>query len=146
MSTITQIFRAGLISILKDQADLGSGGEAIDYASGLAAVRAKPFDLVIIDIGLGVTADGLELIKSIKAEQPDLHILIVSVRDESIYAGRCLRAGAGGYVMKRETTASLLEALRHVFSGKFISAQPCSSGSWPIMPTALRSQGLRSIC
>ena len=72
------VFRAGLISILKDQADLEVGGEAIDYASGLAAVRAKPFDLVIVDIGLGETADGLELIKSIKAEQPDLHILIVS--------------------------------------------------------------------
>ena len=112
------VFRAGLISILKGQTDLEIGGEAIDYASGLEAVRTKIFDLVIIDIGLGDGADGLELIKSIKAEQPDLHVLIVSVRDESIYAGRGLRAGAGGYLMKRETTDSLLRALRHVFSGE----------------------------
>ena len=113
------VFRAGLISILKGQTDLEIGGEAKDYSSGLDAIRAKPFDLVIVDIGLGVAADGLELIKTLKAEQPDLHILIVSIRDESVYAGRGLRAGAGGYLMKRDTTAdSLLKALRHVFSGE----------------------------
>jgi DNA-binding NarL/FixJ family response regulator len=113
------VFRAGLISILRDQTDLEVGGEAADYASGLDAIRTKAFDLVIVDIGLGMNADGLELIKSIKAEQPDLHVLIVSVRDESVYAARSLRAGAGGYLMKAETTSdSLLKALRHVFSGE----------------------------
>lgn len=118
------VFRAGLISLLKDQIDLEVGGQAEDYASGLEAVRKQPFDLVIIDLGLGVSADGLELIKSIKAEQPAVHVLIISIRDESIYAGRSLRAGAGGYLMKRETTAdSLLKAVRHVFSGEiYLSA------------------------
>jgi DNA-binding NarL/FixJ family response regulator len=113
------IFRAGLITILKDQTDLEVGGEAADYATGLDAVRKKLFDLVIVDIGLGSTADGLELIKSIKAEQPQLHILIISIREESVYAGRSLRAGAGGYLMKKETTSdTLLSAVRHVFSGE----------------------------
>lgn len=118
------VFRAGLISILKGQTDLEIGGEADNYSSGLDAIRSKPFDLVILDIGLGSTADGLELIKSLKAEQPALHVLIVSIRDESVYAGRGLRAGAGGYLMKRDTTAeSLLNALRHVFSGEiYLSA------------------------
>lgn len=113
------VFRAGLRTILKGQADLEVGGEADGYASGLDAVRKTPFDLVIVDIGLGSTADGLELIKSIKAEQPNLHVLIISIRDESIYAGRSLRAGAGGYLMKKETTEErLLSALRHVFQGE----------------------------
>jgi DNA-binding NarL/FixJ family response regulator len=118
------VFRTGLMTLLQGQADMEVGGEAADYASGLDAVRKKPFDLVIADIGLGTTADGLELIKSIKAEKPELHILIISIRDESVYAGRTLRAGAGGYLMKRETTAdSLLSALRHVFSGEiYLSA------------------------
>jgi DNA-binding NarL/FixJ family response regulator len=67
------------------------------------------------------TADGLELIKSIKAEQPGLHVLVVSVREESVYAGRALRAGAGGYLMKAETTAdSLLSAVRHIFPVRFL--------------------------
>jgi DNA-binding NarL/FixJ family response regulator len=113
------VFRAGLMSILKGQADLEVGGEATDYATGLEAVRKTPFDLVIVDLGLGGTADGLELIKSIKAEKPDLPVLIVSIREETTYAGRALRAGAGGYLMKIETTAaSLLKALRHIFSGE----------------------------
>ena len=80
---------------------------------------------MIVDIGLGMNADGLELIKSIKAEQPDLHVLIVSVRDESVYAARSLRAGAGGYLMKAETTSdSLPKALRHVFSGEIYLSSP----------------------
>jgi DNA-binding NarL/FixJ family response regulator len=118
------VFRTGLMTLLQGQADMEVVGQAADYASGLDAVRKKPFDLVILDIGLGTTADGLELVKSIKAEQPALHVLIVSIRDESVYAGRTLRAGAGGYLMKRETTAdSLLNALRHVFSGEiYLSA------------------------
>lgn len=113
------VFRAGLMALLKGQIDLEVGGEAGDYATGMDAVRKHPFDLVVIDIGLGSSADGLELIKSIKAEQPDVHILVISIREESIYAGRSLRAGACGYLMKKETTAeSLLSALRHVFSGE----------------------------
>jgi DNA-binding NarL/FixJ family response regulator len=113
------VFRAGLMALLKGQVDLEVGAEAGDYGTGMEAVRKQPFDLVVIDIGLGSTADGLELIKSIKAEQPAVHILVVSIREESVYAGRSLRAGAGGYLMKKETTAdSLLSALRHVFSGE----------------------------
>ncbi len=113
------VFRAGLISLLKGQADLEVSGEAENYTTGMEAVRKTPFDLVIVDIGLGSTADGLELIKSIKAEKPELHILIVSIREETIYAGRSLRAGAGGYLMKSETTGEiLLSALRHVFKGE----------------------------
>lgn len=112
------IFRAGLTSILGGQPDLDVGGEATDYTSGLGAIRTKAFDLVIVDLGLGMSADGLELMKSIRAEQPDLPVLIVSIRDESIYASRSLRAGASGYLMKREATSdSLLKALRHIFSG-----------------------------
>lgn len=112
------------MTILQGQIDMEVGGEAADYASGLDAVRKKPFDLVIVDMGLGSTADGLELVKSIKAEQPDLHVLIISIRDELVYAGRTLRAGAAGYLMKRETTSdTLLSALRHVFSGEiYLSA------------------------
>jgi DNA-binding NarL/FixJ family response regulator len=118
------IFRTGLSTILRDQRDLQVGGEAEDYATGLKAIRAQVFDLVIVDIGLGFTADGLELIKTIKAEQPDLHILIVSVRDESVYASRSLRAGAAGYLMKGDTTTdSLLKALRHVFAGEIYLSQ-----------------------
>jgi DNA-binding NarL/FixJ family response regulator len=113
------VFRAGLMALLKGQVDLEVGAEAGDYGTGMDAVRKQPIDLVVIDIGLGSTADGLELVKSIKAEQPSVHILVVSIREEAIYAGRSLRAGACGYLMKKETTAeTLLNALRHVFAGE----------------------------
>lgn len=91
-------------------------GEVSNCAEALAAIRDNLFDLVIIDIGLSNGADGLETTKMLKAEQPKIRILIISVRDEELYAGRALRAGAGGYIMKRESTDDVLAALRSVLT------------------------------
>jgi DNA-binding NarL/FixJ family response regulator len=112
------IFRRGLADLLNQEVDFDVQGQVGDYAGALDAVRRQLFDLVILDIGLGETADGLELIKSIKAEQPTAAILVMSVRDEGLYAGRALRAGALGYVMKKESLECVISALRCVFTGE----------------------------
>ena len=62
-----------------------------------------------MDVGLGGGANGIELTKMIKAEQPELPMLVVSMHDEVLYAERALRAGARGYVMKREALDSILQ-------------------------------------
>ena len=61
---------------------------------------------------------GLELIKAMKGEQPDLPILMLSRHDDSLYALRALRAGALGYVTKREALTNVLLALRKVLKGE----------------------------
>ncbi len=91
-------------------------GSVTNCIEAMAAIKKDPFDLVVADIGLGDGADGVETTKQLKAAQPDIRVLILSVRDETIYASRALRAGAGGYIMKRESTVSVLAALRSVFS------------------------------
>ena len=68
-------------------------GTADDAASGLSLIRKIKPDLAILDISLAKT-DGLELIKQIKAEMPELSMLVISMHDEHIYAERVLRAGA----------------------------------------------------
>jgi DNA-binding NarL/FixJ family response regulator len=61
---------------------------------------------------------GLEFIKDLIALRPDLPILVISMHDEVVYAERCLRAGARGYVMKESGSENLLAALRRVISGQ----------------------------
>jgi DNA-binding NarL/FixJ family response regulator len=72
----------------------------------------------IVDIGLRGSANGIELMKSMKAEQPELPVLMVSMYDEALYAERALRAGARGYVMKREALDCVLGAIRDVLRGE----------------------------
>ena len=70
---------------------------------------------------------GLELIKAMKAQQPDLPILVLAMHDDSLYALRALRAGALGYVMKREALTNVLLAIRKVLKGGFILTQASAS-------------------
>jgi len=90
--------------------------ETENAALALASVIADPPDLVLTDITLPGRS-GLELIKDIHAIHPDLLVLVISMHDESIYAERALRAGARGYIMKHESGARVVEAVRRVLAG-----------------------------
>jgi len=80
-------------------------------------IRKLDPDLAIVDLSLP-GANGIELIKNIRAEFPKLPILVLSMHDESLYALRALRAGAEGYVMKHEAMANVIRAIDEVFSGR----------------------------
>jgi DNA-binding NarL/FixJ family response regulator len=111
------LFRKGMTQLLGQAADFEVRAEANNSLAALDAIRKEKFDLAIIDVGLGGKTNGIELIKMINAEQPELRMLIVSMHDEALYAERALRAGARGYVMKREAPDSILNAVRDVLSG-----------------------------
>jgi DNA-binding NarL/FixJ family response regulator len=111
------IFRHGLRQLLEAEADLQVCGEAESAPRALSLLREVEADAAVIDISLP-GANGIELLKHIKAEHPRLPILVVSAHDEEQYALRALRAGASGYVMKREAADSLLPALRKVLKGE----------------------------
>jgi DNA-binding NarL/FixJ family response regulator len=80
-------------------------------------IRTLEPDLAIVDLSLP-GANGIELIKNIRAEFPKLPILVLSMHDESLYALRALRAGAEGYVMKHEAMANVIQAIREIFYGR----------------------------
>jgi DNA-binding NarL/FixJ family response regulator len=66
--------------------------------------------------------DGIELVKELKAGDPDIVVLVLSMHDEQLYAERALRAGARGYIMKQEAPKALLDAVRRVLGGEiFVS-------------------------
>jgi DNA-binding NarL/FixJ family response regulator len=111
------LFRKGVVQMLSQEPDLEVRAEAESSPAALEAMRQTPVDLAIVDIGLHGSTNGIELTKSIKAEHPHIPILVLSMHDESLYADRALRAGARGYLMKREALDSVITAVRTVLEG-----------------------------
>lgn len=112
------LFRKGVVQLLSQEEDLEVRGEAENSRAALEALRRTPVDLAIVDIGLHGSANGIELTKSIKTEHPNLPVLVLSMHDEFLYADRALRAGARGYLMKREALDSVIAAVRTVLDGE----------------------------
>lgn len=110
------LLRDGLAKVLNQQTDLMACGEAGDARGALAAIgRCRP-DAVIVDLTME-DGNGLDLIKDLHALHPGLPMLVLSMHHENLYAERAIRAGAKGYVMKREPVGVVLEGLRKVLEG-----------------------------
>lgn len=112
------LIRMAIKEILRDQKDMEICGEASDEASATALVKTTHPSLMLLDLSLAGAGSGLELIKRLTTADPSLHILILSMHDESLYAERAIRAGAHGYVNKREAPVTLITAIRSVLQGK----------------------------
>jgi DNA-binding NarL/FixJ family response regulator len=112
-----QLVRQGLAQLLNSRPGLSVVGEAESAGDGMELVRKQKPDLVIVDLSLPKT-DGLEVVKQLKAELPKLSILVISMHDESVYAERVLRAGARGYLMKKEPSEKIFAAIEHIRKGE----------------------------
>ncbi len=110
------LVREWLGNLIAQETDLVICGESDDATNALTAVELAKPDLAIVDISLK-DGSGLELIKNLRAVHPEVAVLVLSMHDESLYAERSLRAGARGYVMKRDTTKRILAAIRKVLTG-----------------------------
>jgi DNA-binding NarL/FixJ family response regulator len=110
------LVREWLGALIKKDPDLTVSGEAEDAASALKMIAKSPPDLAIIDLSLSGTS-GIELIKSIRTAHPKILMIVLSMHDEQVYAERCVRAGARGYVMKRETAKNVIHAIHEVLGG-----------------------------
>jgi len=111
------LFRKGLTQLIDSDGAFAVCGEAGNASEAMDAIRTLNPDLVIVDLSLP-GANGIELIKNIRAEFQRLPVLVLSMHDESLYALRALRAGADGYVMKHEAMANVTEAIRELFNGR----------------------------
>ena len=111
------LVREWLANLINRQADLVVCGEAESAPQALRQIAAAQPDIVILDITLA-HGSGLELIKDIKCQCSKTDIIVLSMHDESLYAERALRAGAKGYVMKKETTKKIVTAIRQVLEGR----------------------------
>ena len=111
------LVREWLGNLLRLQPDLDVCGEAGDPAAALDAMNAHPPDIAVVDLSLK-QGSGLDLIKALRLHSPGVRILVLSMHEDISDIERAFRAGALGYVMKRESTGQIVAAIRQVHSGK----------------------------
>jgi DNA-binding NarL/FixJ family response regulator len=111
------IVRRGLSSLLNDEADVLVCGEAEDVEDALEMVAATEPELVVVDISLK-TGSGMRLLTQIKDRFPEVKTLVWSMFDEKLFAERALRAGALGYINKRESIDHVVDAVNRVLGGE----------------------------
>ncbi|MBU1058927.1 MAG: response regulator transcription factor [Proteobacteria bacterium] len=111
------IFRMGMKELINQAEDFTVCAVAADIFEARKALAAHAPDMAIIDISLAED-NGLELVKEISSSSKNIPVLVLSMHDESVWAERAIRAGARGYVMKKEASESVISALRNIRQGR----------------------------
>ncbi|MFT5303187.1 MAG: DNA-binding NarL/FixJ family response regulator [Mariniblastus sp.] len=110
------ITRDGLAMRLASEKDLEVCGEAGDFNDALKVISKTNPDIAVIDVSLE-NSNGIELVKEVKYRFPELRMLVWSMYDESLYAERALKAGASGYINKKNVRETIITAIRTVLAG-----------------------------
>jgi two-component system invasion response regulator UvrY len=117
------LIRKGLRQILDDTADIRVTGEAETGAEAIRVVRENKYDVALLDITLP-DKYGIDVLRQIKLQCPNLPVLILSMHPDEQYALRSIKAGAAGYMNKQSAPSQLVTAIRQVASGrKYISGE-----------------------
>src|SRR4051812_29131524 len=116
------LMRKGLKETLEEELGDITFGEAENSAQVLQLVTEQKWDLVLLDINMEGRS-GLDALADIRAIQPKLPVLILSMYPEQDFAVRALKAGASGYISKRLASEELVNAVKKVFTGgRYITA------------------------
>ena len=111
------ILRAGVREMLSDEDDLQVVAEAGSAEEALQTLRDTAVDVVVLDITLPGQS-GIDLLKQLRRDRPELAILVLSMHPERSFAVRLMRAGANGYVPKMIVPEELVKAVRAVGMGR----------------------------
>jgi DNA-binding NarL/FixJ family response regulator len=124
------IVRSGLRLLLERQPDIEVVGEAADGAEARElAIRERP-DLAILDVKMPKLT-GLQATREIKAQAPDVAVLILSMHDDERYLLEAMKAGASGYVVKTQADTDLVAAIRAIERGEPFPAPPTERALTP---------------
>jgi DNA-binding NarL/FixJ family response regulator len=111
-----EVVSAGLRVVIQQKGHSPNVMVAAGRGAAATALESMKVDLAVVDLSVS-SADGIETIKDLRARYPEIPILATGFLDERIFAERAMRAGARGYIMLSEDTASLLEAARAIANG-----------------------------
>lgn len=120
------LVRAGLRQVLDHELDFEVFAEADNAADALTAAQAGRCDVALVDINIRGRS-GIELIKEIRAHGLTLPVVVISFHDEVTYAERAIRAGAQGYILKREPIPEIIKGMRRVLAGEMYVSEPIAS-------------------
>jgi len=117
------VVRGGLRQFLADAGDCGIAGEASTGEQTIELVRAQPWDMLLLDIGLP-DLNGMEVLKVVRQIRPDMPVVMFSMLAEDDYALLALEAGAAGYLAKDSDPKVILDAIRRVGCGaRYVSPE-----------------------
>jgi DNA-binding NarL/FixJ family response regulator len=120
------LVREWLTNLIHQQPDLIVCGEAESRPQATEAIASLKPHVAVVDISLK-DSSGIELITDLKQCCPQVAVLVLSMHEEAHYAERALRAGARGYIMKRETATKVVTAIRQVLEGKLYVSETLAS-------------------
>ena len=113
------LFRSGIRSLIQKSGEFEIAGEAGDGLEGAKRAKQLKPDVVLLDLHMpGI--NGLESLKLIIEDAPDIHVLMLTVSEESDDLLQCLRAGATGYLLKNIEVATLTDAIRMASRGETV--------------------------
>jgi two-component system invasion response regulator UvrY len=116
------VVRAGLKQIVQETPDMLVTGEAATGHEVLELMAEADWDVVLLDINMPGKS-GMDVLKQLRSEKPDLPVLMLTMYPEEQYAVRALKAGASGYLTKESIPDELISAIRKVSAGrKYISS------------------------
>src|SRR4030095_721464 len=130
------LLRYGICAYLNSQPDMSVCGEASSIPEARSKIAECYPQLLVTALGLGVD-DSLKLIRTLRAENPMLRVLVYSAFDEIIFAQRAMRAGANGYVMKQAPREELAAAIRDIVKGGIYVSHEAAFSAFR-QPTQLR--------
>lgn len=117
------IVRNGVRRMLETDGEMDVAAEAETAQEAMRLVRDSQFDVALVDIGLP-DKSGLQLLNSMRAEQPKLAVLMLSMHSVEAYALRAIKQGAAGYLTKDISAATLVAAVRKAaLGGKHVSPE-----------------------
>ena len=120
------LFRVMLAKLIDNEANMTVCGEADNVSDALSSIKRIKPDAAIVDLTL-IGSCGLELIKSLRAHQIQIPLLVLSMHDENLYAERVLRAGAQGYISKLASSDEVLNAINVVLAGQIYISELINS-------------------
>lgn len=147
------LIRKGMKQILNDTEDIRVTGEAENGMQAIKMTRENIYDLVLLDISMP-DKNGIDVLKQLKLNNPQLPVLMLSMHEENQYALRSLKAGAAGYLSKQSAPTQLVTAIRQVASGKkYISnelaeelANGLSQGYQELLHQTLSNREYQTLC
>jgi DNA-binding NarL/FixJ family response regulator len=118
--------RSGIMHIVDSEEDMFVCGEADSAFTAHEQIKELNPDIVIADISL-VDSTGIDLIQMLRRDHIEIPVLVVTMHDERYYIEKAFKAGANGYLFKRDSVNNVTDAIRQVMSGKSYSSESVDS-------------------
>ena len=117
----------GIQQLINREPDLKVCQSVHDAETAIRMIDKENPDIIIVDISLKGSTNGIDLIKSLKKRYPRIKALVLSMHDENLYAERAIKAGAKGYIMKNDLTDNIVKAIRNILNGNLYLSDTITS-------------------